>query len=99
VITDSGRDTARAMLRIPGSQHAAMKMIVNQAVEAIGLHHTLRLGPILDGLMRNTPDALRFVEIAAGQGVQAAIERRDGPCRGATTAAPPPTSAPTRRTW
>lgn len=78
-LEDEVRATARAMLRIPASQHAAMKMIVNQAIEAMGLHHTQRLGPILDGLMRNTPDALRFVEIAAGQGVQAAIEWRDAP--------------------
>jgi enoyl-CoA hydratase len=34
---------------------------------------------ILDGLMRNTPDALDFIETAATQGVRSAVERRDGP--------------------
>jgi hypothetical protein len=37
------------------------------------------LGSILDGLMRNTPDAERWVELAQTEGVQAAIAQRDGP--------------------
>ena len=39
----------------------AMKLIVNQAYENMGLASTQTLGPILDGLMRNTPDAKRFI--------------------------------------
>ena len=35
-----------------------MKLVVNQAYENMGLSATQTLGPILDGLMRNTPDAL-----------------------------------------
>ena len=38
-----------------------------------------RSAAILDGLMRNTPDALEFIDTAANEGVRAAIERRDGP--------------------
>ena len=34
---------------------------------------------VLDGLMRNTPNALEFVETAGKHGTRAAIERRDGP--------------------
>jgi enoyl-CoA hydratase len=56
-----------------------MKLIVNQAYESMGLHSTQLLGPILDGYMRNTPDALRFVETAAKQGVAAAVAERDRP--------------------
>jgi enoyl-CoA hydratase len=63
----------------PPSQLAAMKLIVNQAYENMGLHSTQTLGPILDGYMRNTPEALRFVEVAAREGVGAAIAGRDGP--------------------
>ncbi|HEY0225956.1 MAG TPA: enoyl-CoA hydratase, partial [Mycobacterium sp.] len=40
---------------------------------------TQTLGVILDGLMRNTPDALAFIETAQNGGVRAAVERRDGP--------------------
>ena len=70
---------AEQMARLPLSQLAAMKLIVNQAYENMGLHGTQTLGPILDGYMRNTPDALRFIEIAGSQGVGAAIAERDGP--------------------
>ena len=64
---------------IPASQLAAMKLVVNHAYENMGLASTQTLGPILDGLMRNTPDAKRFIELAAEQGVPAAIAKRDGP--------------------
>jgi enoyl-CoA hydratase len=37
------------------------------------------LGGILDGLMRNTPDARNFIQTAETEGVRAAVERRDGP--------------------
>jgi enoyl-CoA hydratase len=70
---------ARNLASLPASQLAAMKLIVNQAYENMGLGSTQTLGPILDGLMRNTPDALRFVETAEKEGVGAVVERRDGP--------------------
>jgi enoyl-CoA hydratase len=72
------RDTAAALARIPLSQLAAMKLIVNQAYENMGLASTQTLGPILDGLMRNTPDARRFIELAERDGVRAAVAERDG---------------------
>ncbi len=50
---------------IPLSQLQAQKLIVNQAYENMGLASTQTLGGILDGLMRNTPDALRFIDTAA----------------------------------
>ena len=71
------RSCAERLAQIPLSQLAAMKLIVNQAYENMGLHSTQLLGPILDGYMRNTPDALRFIETAAKQGVAAAIAGRD----------------------
>ena len=56
-----------------------MKLIVNQAYENMGLASTQFLGPILDGLMRNTPDAAGFIELAEREGVHSAVARRDGP--------------------
>ena len=70
---------AKRLARLPLSQLAAMKLIVNQAYENMGLHATQLLGPILDGYMRNTPDGLRFVETAAKHGVAAAVAERDRP--------------------
>ncbi|HEX4467477.1 MAG TPA: crotonase/enoyl-CoA hydratase family protein [Solirubrobacteraceae bacterium] len=72
-------EQAERMAAIPLSQLTAMKLIVNQAYENMGLHSTQLLGPILDGLMRNTPDAEEFIELAERDGVSAAVARRDGP--------------------
>jgi enoyl-CoA hydratase/carnithine racemase len=72
-------ELADDLARIPSSQLAAMKLVVNHAYENMGLASTQTLGPILDGLMRNTPDALDFIDTAAREGVGAVVERRDGP--------------------
>jgi enoyl-CoA hydratase len=72
-------EIAAELSRIPLSQLQAQKLIVNQAYENMGLSSTQTLGGILDGLMRNTPEALGFIQTAANEGVRAAVERRDGP--------------------
>lgn len=71
-------ERARQLAGIPISQLTAMKLIVNQAYENMGLASTQLLGPVLDGLMRNTPDAAEFIRLAEEQGVSAAVARRDG---------------------
>ncbi len=78
-LEETVRRRAQELASIPASQLAAMKLIVNQAYEQMGLAATQTLGPILDGLMRNTPDAERFIERAARDGVPAAVAERDGP--------------------
>ena len=78
-LEETVRRRARELASIPASQLAAMKLIVNQAYEHMGLAATQTLGPILDGLMRNTPDAERFIERAARDGVSTAVAERDGP--------------------
>ena len=72
-------EQAAQLASIPSSQLAAMKLIVNQAYENMGLASTQALGPVLDALMRNTPHASEFIELAERDGVGAAIARRDGP--------------------
>jgi enoyl-CoA hydratase len=70
---------ANQLASIPSSQLAAMKLVVNHAFENMGLASTQVLGPILDGLMRNTPDARRFIDTAGCDGVRAAVAVRDAP--------------------
>jgi enoyl-CoA hydratase len=72
-------ERAAQLATLPPSQLAAMKLIVNQAYENMGLASTQMLGPILDGLMRNTPDAHRFIELAQREGVSRAAAQRDAP--------------------
>jgi len=71
------RSCAEKLAKNPPSQMAVMKLIVNQAYDNMGLHTTQLLGPILDGYMRNTPEADRFIAMAGRDGVRAAIEARD----------------------
>jgi enoyl-CoA hydratase len=71
-------ERARELAGIPVSQLSAMKLIVNQAYENMGLASTQLLGPVLDGLMRNTPEARGFIELAEREGVAGAVARRDG---------------------
>jgi enoyl-CoA hydratase len=72
-------ERAVQLASIPLSQLSAMKLIVNQAYDNMGLASTQLLGPVLDGLMRNTPEAKQFIELAEREGVQGAVARRDGP--------------------
>jgi enoyl-CoA hydratase len=78
-LEETVRQRADQLASIPTSQLAAMKLVVNHAFENMGVFSTQTLGPILDGLMRNTPDALRFIERADEEGVRSVIEERDGP--------------------
>jgi enoyl-CoA hydratase len=73
------RAEAERLAQVPASQLAAMKLMVNQAFENMGLGTTQTLGSILDGLMRNTPDAERFIKLVEEEGLQAAVAERDGP--------------------
>ncbi len=72
-------ERAAQLASIPASQLSAMKLVVNQAYDNMGLASTQTLGPILDGLMRNTPDAARFIELAEREGVHGAVAQRDAP--------------------
>ncbi len=70
-------EQAQLLATIPASQLSAMKLVVNQAYENMGLASTQTLGPILDGLMRNTPEARRFIALAEERGVAEMIAARD----------------------
>jgi enoyl-CoA hydratase len=68
---------AADLASIPPPQLAAMKLMVNQAYENMGLASTQTLGPILDGLMRNTPEAREFIDRAEQDGVRSVVAERD----------------------
>ena len=70
---------AEKLASIPLTQLVAMKLIVNQAYDNMGLQSTQTLGPILDGIMRNTPEGRQFVRDAQADGVKGAVIKRDGP--------------------
>jgi len=72
-------ELAEKLVNIPLTQLIAMKLIVNQAYDNMGLQSTQTLGPILDGIMRNTAEGREFVRVAAREGVKSAVTKRDRP--------------------
>ena len=78
-LEDEVQKLAARMAQCPTTQLAAMKLVVNQAFDNMGLQSTQTLGAVLDGYMRNTPEGLEFVRKSMEEGVQAAIADRDGP--------------------
>ena len=75
------RRLAEQLASIPSSQLAAMKLVVNRAYDNMGLSSTQLLGSVMDSMMRNTPEALRFIDKAKREGVPAAVAERDRPFR------------------
>jgi enoyl-CoA hydratase len=78
-LEDTVYSLAERLCTIPLNQMTAMKTVVNQAYTNMGLGSTQLLGTMLDGMLRNTPEALEFIEFAEREGAHAAVTRRDAP--------------------
>jgi enoyl-CoA hydratase len=65
--------------RVPVNQLVMMKLLVNQAVYAQGLHATQMLGTVFDGIARHTPEGYEFARRAAEAGFKQAVRERDEP--------------------
>ena len=91
------RDGRASWPRIPASQLAAMKLVVNHAYESMGLASTQTLGPILDGLMRNTPDAKELHRARRARGGAGGGRQRDGPFADYSQAPPGGEAGPGQR--
>ena len=74
----AGLALARRVARLPASQLHAMKVLVNQAYEQMGLGVTQLIGTLLDGAARHTPEGVAFSRRAL-EDVRAAVAERDGP--------------------
>ena len=66
----------------PVNQLVMMKMLVNQALYAQGLHATQSLGVLFDGVARHTEEGYAFQRSAAESGWREAVRRRDEPYDG-----------------
>jgi enoyl-CoA hydratase len=64
---------------MPVNQLVMMKLLVNQALYAQGLHATQALGVFFDGIARHTPEGYAFQRRAAEAGFKEAIRERDEP--------------------
>src|SRR5690606_12276544 len=68
---------AERMAGIPRNQLMMQKMVINQAVEAMGLHSTQRLATLFDGITRHTPEGMWFKQRAEEVGFAQAVRERD----------------------
>jgi enoyl-CoA hydratase len=63
----------------PVNQLVMMKLLVNQALFAQGLHATQSLGVFFDGIARHTPEGYAFAQRAVEAGFKEAVRERDEP--------------------
>ena len=77
-LDDKAMALCRRIAMLPANQLHMMKVLVNQAIEQMGLHTTQLIGTLLDGAARHTPEGTAFSN-AALQDVRAAVRDRDAP--------------------
>ena len=65
--------------RVPINQLAMMKLLVNQTLQAQGLHAAQLLGMFFDGVSRHTPEGYGFQQRAGEVGFRQAVRERDEP--------------------
>jgi enoyl-CoA hydratase len=68
----------RRIALLPANQLRMMKLLVNNAVEQLGLASTQLVGTLLDGAARHTPEGMAF-SAAAAANLGAAVAARDLP--------------------
>ncbi len=65
--------------RLPLNQLQMMKLLVDEAIHAQGLHASHLLGTLFDGIARHTREGYAFQAQAAREGFRAAVKARDEP--------------------
>lgn len=77
-LDDAGLALARRVALLPANQLHMMKLLVNQAVEQMGLGVNQLIGTLLDGAARHTPEGTDFSR-RAREDVLRAVRERDAP--------------------
>ena len=68
---------AERMSTVPVNQLMMHKMLVNQAIEAMGLFNTQRLATLFDGITRHSPEGMNFKNRSETVGWKQAVQERD----------------------
>ncbi len=68
---------AERMASVPINQLMMQKMVINQAIEAMGMNETQRLATIFDGITRHSPEGINFKERSEQVGWKQAVDERD----------------------
>jgi enoyl-CoA hydratase len=68
---------AERMAGVPVNQLMMQKLVVNQAIEAMGLKQTQMFATLFDGITRHSPEGLNFKHRAEAMGWKHAVRERD----------------------
>ena len=68
---------AERIAGVPKNQLMMLKLVINQAIDAMGLEQTQMFATLFDGITRHTPEGLWFKRYAEKFGFPAAVEWRD----------------------
>jgi enoyl-CoA hydratase len=68
---------AERIATVPVNQLMMQKLVVNQAIEAMGLRNTQMLATVFDGITRHSPEGLAFKQRAETVGWKEAVRDRD----------------------
>lgn len=76
-LDDTVMNLARRMSSVPGNQLMMQKLVINQAMESMGLHTSQLISTVFDGIARHTPEGAEFLRVAREKGWKDAVEKRD----------------------
>lgn len=76
-LEDRVETLAARMASVPINQLAMQKMMINQAIEQMGITQTQRLATIFDGITRHSPEGMNFKARSEAMGWKRAVEERD----------------------
>lgn len=68
---------AERMATVPINQLMMQKLVVNQAIEAMGMKNTQMIATLFDGITRHSPEGLNFKKRAEAVGWKEAVRERD----------------------
>lgn len=68
---------AERMATVPINQLMMQKLVVNQAIEAMGMKNTQMIATLFDGITRHSPEGLNFKKRAETVGWKEAVRERD----------------------
>ena len=68
---------AERISTVPINQLMMQKLVINQAIEAMGLHQTQMFATLFDGITRHSPEGIHFKERAERHGWKQAVRERD----------------------
>ena len=71
------QELAERIAGVPKNQLMMNKLVINQAIDAMGLEQTQMFANVFDGITRHSPEGLWFKRYAQTYGFPAAVEWRD----------------------